>query len=102
MRNSLSLRITLYALRLANRCRRGAGRQIGERPVDDLGDLAARGVVVLAEVRPVLTIARLARPAATVAADNAPAVGRLHEAIERASRQHIGKRAAGRVDHPPS
>src|SRR5690242_6664615 len=66
------------------------GRRIGQRAIDDFGDLAARGLGAGPVVGPVLRVAPLAWPAAAVAADDAPAGRRLHEQVERAGGRHVG------------
>src|SRR3982751_1166904 len=68
-------------------------RRSGDRQVDDLGDLPACGVVVLAEVGPALVVARLTRPPAGIAADDPVAGGRLHRLVERCVGDHVRERA---------
>src|SRR5579859_5148557 len=82
--------------------RRPANYAAGDRQVDDLGDLAAGGLVVLPEVGAVLVVAGLARAAAGVARDHSVAVRRLHEIIERRAREHVLEAADRRVAQRPA
>src|SRR4051812_16593141 len=70
----------------------GTGR-VGNRQVDDLADLSARGVVVLAEVRARRAAARFARATTVVAADDPVARRRLDGLVERRVRDYVLERA---------
>src|SRR5579859_2576821 len=80
----------------------GAVLGAGQRAIDDLGDLAPRGVGELAEVGAVLAVARLAGAATGIARDDAVADGGFHEGVERCAGRHIAEGRGGRDDQLPA
>src|SRR5579859_6129993 len=72
------------------------------REIADLGDLAAGGVLVQAEVGAAVAVAGLADPPTAIARDDAVVVGRLHEGVEGRVRHDVGEAAERRVDDSPA
>src|SRR5438046_5327835 len=70
--------------------RRRGGVGIGDHAEDDLGDLAARGVIAGPE------------GAVAVAAHHAPRGHRLDKGVESAARGHVAESRRGRVERGPA